>query len=87
LANFHDGSASRVCVNAEAMLQAMIYPESEKGGRGKKRTETGQFSKQRLSVARSVLHHSRPLAESVIKGSVSIDEALEHKSGGITLVA
>jgi ParB-like chromosome segregation protein Spo0J len=49
----------------QAMAVALLYPEPEKGGRGKLRngSETGQFSKQRLSVARSVLAFSRPLED------------------------
>ena len=40
------------------MALAMLYPEPEKGGRGKKAPETGGFSRQRLGDARSVLRHS-----------------------------
>jgi len=43
----------------------MIYPEPEKGGRGKKSknsTETLGFSAMRLSQARTVLSHSRDVA-------------------------
>ncbi len=42
------------------MAVAKIYPEPEKGGRGKKLTGTGEFSEisqQRLSDARFVLNH------------------------------
>lgn len=65
----------------QAMALAMIYPEPEKRGRGnkseaRKGLETEPFSKARLSQARSVLHYSRALAESVIKGAVSLDAAL-----------
>ena len=62
-----------------AMAYAFIYPEPEKGGRGKKSQnccETQQFSKHRLSNARQVLKHSRPYAEQVLAGSMSLDEAL-----------
>jgi hypothetical protein len=66
----------------QAMVVAMLYPEPEKGGRGKKsearnRPETGQFSKQRLSDARTILRHSRKVAESVMKGYITLDKALE----------
>lgn len=66
----------------QAMVVAMLYPEREKGGRGKKSKagncpETGQFSKQRLSDARTVIKHSRELAESVLKGNRSLDQALK----------
>ena len=53
------------------MAVAMLYPEPEKGGRGKKgngtkAAETAGFSYRRLAEARSVLRHSRALAEQVI---------------------
>jgi hypothetical protein len=62
--------------------QAMIYPDAAERGRGKKSEtrkleETSNFSYRRLNRARSVLRHSRDLAESVVKGSISLDEALE----------
>jgi ParB-like nuclease domain len=65
-----------------AMITAMIYPEPEKGGRGKKSqaaksAETSGFSIRRVEQARSVMRHSRKLAEDVIKGSATLDEALE----------
>jgi len=63
------------------MALAMIYPDAEKGGRGKKNearklTETVKFSYTRLNEARAVLRKSRDLAEAVVKGSLSLDEAL-----------
>ena len=58
----------------QAMALAMIYPEP--GSRKSK--ETLPFSKMRLSQARTVRRHSLPLAESVLKGSISLDEALEQ---------
>jgi len=57
----------------QAIALAMIYPEPH----SKKSKESLLFSKMRLSQARSVLRHSRDLAESVLKGSVSLDEALD----------
>jgi hypothetical protein len=44
----------------QAMVLAMIYPDAEKGGRGKKSearnlTETDKFSYTRLNEARSVV--------------------------------
>jgi hypothetical protein len=65
----------------QAMALAMIYPDAEKGGRGKKSEarnleETSKFTYRRLNQARSVLRHSRDLAESVLKGSIPLDEAL-----------
>jgi hypothetical protein len=58
---------------------AMMYPEPEKGGRGKKKTvdETSAlFSAKRLQLARAVLNHSRSLADSVLKGITPLDAAL-----------
>jgi len=60
----------------QAIALAMIYPEPEKGGRGKNRKETLQFSKMRLSQARAVLAHSRALAEAVLAKHTSLDQAL-----------
>ncbi|MGO6724414.1 hypothetical protein ACCS51_25940 [Rhizobium ruizarguesonis] len=51
-----------------AMAVAMMYPEPEKGGRGKNSKVTLEFSSQLLSQARTVLAHSRPLADSVFVG-------------------
>jgi hypothetical protein len=64
----------------QAMAMAMIYPEPEKGGRGKKKKveqSSTLFSEKRLQQARTVLHHSRSLAESVIKGIMPLNDALE----------
>jgi hypothetical protein len=65
----------------QAMLLAMIYPEPEKGGRGKKSVgtkaaEASGFSARRLEQARSVLGHSRALAEQVAAGP--LDTALKQ---------
>ena len=65
----------------QAMALAMIYPEPEKGGRGKK-SEAGKllvssgFSRQRLDQARSVQRYSLDLEQGVVKGSLSLDDAL-----------
>ena len=63
----------------QAMAYAMLYPEPEKGGRGKKRnsSETEGFSAARLSQARSVLAFSRELADSVRDGVTPLDKALK----------
>jgi hypothetical protein len=56
----------------QAMAHAMIYPEPEKGGRGKKSknsTETLGFSAMRLSQARTVLSHSRDVAMEILAGT------------------
>ena len=65
----------------QAMALAMMYPEAESGGRGKKSAarnlaETANFSYRRLNEARLVLHHSRSLAEAVVKGVTPLDDAL-----------
>ena len=65
----------------KAMATAMIYPEPDERGRGKKSiatksAETAGFSQRRLNVAREVLRYSRPLAESVLKGITTLDDAL-----------
>jgi ParB-like nuclease domain len=61
----------------QAMAQAMIYPEPEKGGRGKKSknsTETLGFSAMRLSQARTVLSHSRDVAMEILAGTKLLDK-------------
>jgi hypothetical protein len=62
-----------------AMLIAKRYPEPERG-RGKKdeaRKETETVSFTRVKEARQVLRYSKPLADAVIRGTKSLDEALE----------
>jgi hypothetical protein len=74
------GKRRNLTKGQQAMALAMTYPEPEKGGRGNKKQRVEEtsavFSAKRLAQARSVLRHSRDLAESVAKGSVSLDEAL-----------
>ncbi len=43
-----------------AMAVAKIYPEPEKGGRGKKALKNSEFgvSRQYIGFARTVLHHA-----------------------------
>ena len=61
----------------QAMALALMYPEPDKGGRGKKNSLlNGGFSQQRLSQARLVLHYSRPLAQSVLNGITPLNDAL-----------
>jgi hypothetical protein len=53
------------------MILAMMYPESENGGWGKKSAarkleESSSFSYRRLNQAHTILHHSRSFAESVL---------------------
>ena len=52
----------------KAIALAFLYPEPEKGGRGKKSeagepAETAGFSTRRLNEAREVVRYSRALAE------------------------
>ncbi|HYM25282.1 MAG TPA: hypothetical protein VEU08_18825 [Vicinamibacterales bacterium] len=64
----------------QAMALAFIYPQPERGGRGRKAEnskETLGFSTMRLSQARSILHHSLTLAEDVKAGRKHFDEALK----------
>jgi hypothetical protein len=57
------------------MALAMIYPETFERGRGKTVPKRDGFSKQRLSDARTVLRHSRALAEDVLADRKSLDAA------------
>jgi hypothetical protein len=60
-----------------AMVKAMRYPDAKQGRPEKgKRSVSEPFSRGRLSEARTVLHHSRSLAESVVKGITALDVAL-----------
>jgi hypothetical protein len=69
---------------------ALMYPDPEKGGRGKNQearkavVSTG-FSPERLKQARAVLHHPRSLAESVVKGIMPLDAALALARFGRTI--
>jgi hypothetical protein len=66
----------------KAVITAFLYPEPENGGRGKKAATNSKdslgFSPMRVSQARTVLRHSRALAEEVLKGNVGLDEALQQ---------
>lgn len=69
------------------MALAFIYPEGEKGGRGKLSTKQGEFSKymqNRVSQARSILRHSRKLAEAVLKGVISRSTFWNRKNNPIS---
>jgi hypothetical protein len=57
--------AGNVSKGQQAIALAILYPEPEKGGRGKKSANTKEslgFTTQRLSEARSILEYSRELA-------------------------
>lgn len=62
-----------------AMAVAKIYPEPGKGGRGKRTSgnlaETAGFSQRRLQEARTILKYAPDLADNVLTGSMSLDEA------------
>ncbi len=60
-----------------AMAVAKIYPEPEKGGRGKKSSKTEGFkvSAANISYARTVLQYAPDLAANVLTGSSSLDDA------------
>ncbi len=52
-----------------AMAVAKIYPEPEKGGRGKKRLGDLTVSAERLSLARTVLQYAPDIADNVLSGT------------------
>lgn len=65
----------------QAMAMAMIYPEPDGRGRGKKGQSaklalSANFSLTRITQARSVLHYSPELAQSVLGGTTPLNEAL-----------
>ena len=53
-------------IGQRAMQHAMLWPEAEKGGRGKKALTIKGFSGGFLSQARAVLAYSRPLADALV---------------------
>jgi hypothetical protein len=64
----------------QAMALAMVYPEPEKGGRGKniaarKTQETLGFTSERLRQARKVLRTSPALGKEVLLGQRTLDQA------------
>lgn len=62
----------------QAMAVAMVYPEPEKGGRGKNSfVSKGFISDSRLSLARTVLTFASDLAPNVLRGFVPLDKAYE----------
>lgn len=72
----------------QAMALAMIYPEPEKGGRGKRSqiqegfNEPRKTTQNRLSQARAILRYSKPLAEQVIAGA-PFDDAFKQVEGAL----
>lgn len=52
-----------------AMAVAKIYPEPEKGGRGKNAVVTTEFSASHLSHARTVLQWAPELVDAVLAGA------------------
>jgi hypothetical protein len=73
------------------MQHAMLWPEPEKGGRGKKLSgkpdglAQGHW-KNLISEARAVLAYSRPLAEEVRDGTKTLDAAYETAKSNVTPV-
>jgi hypothetical protein len=67
-----------ISAGQRAMGMAFLYPEPEKGGRGKKgkAAESAGFSQRRLQEARQVLHFSQEIACDVRDGNRKLDEAL-----------
>ena len=59
------------------MLVARMYPDTKQGKKRITSSEKEQVPKSRLSYARAILRYSEELADSVIKGSKSLDEALD----------
>jgi hypothetical protein len=74
------GERRNISKGEQAMALAWLYPEPEKGGRGKKgkASETDGFSSTRLKQARAVYRYSLELAERVRDGVVKLDEALKQ---------
>jgi ParB-like chromosome segregation protein Spo0J len=80
----HNIERRQIKKGQKAMAMAFLYPEPEKGGRGKKSKalETKGFSEARLSQARAVLAFSPALAEDVLKDKTPLDEALKQIKAG-----
>ena len=87
--NGHDASAFIVSANLarrnltkaqQAMATAIIYPEADQRGRGNKgKAElSSAFSQKRLAQARSVLRHSRALANEVLAGRKPLNDAVKQ---------
>jgi hypothetical protein len=72
------GAATLDDAYQRAMALAMIYPEPDKPGRGKKgkAEESSGFSQKRLQQARIVLRHSPDLADRVLKGAATQSESV-----------
>lgn len=70
-----------------AMAKALIEPEAKRGGartKGASSETLLEFSKMRLSQARKVLRFNRDLAQKVMLGAVSLDEALKQAQAAET---
>ena len=62
----------------QAMAMAMLYPENEKRGRGNKSKLNFEFTKQYLNKARSVLRILPSVADEVIAGGTSLNDAYQQ---------
>jgi hypothetical protein len=58
-----------------AMAVAKIYPEPEKGGRGKNDLKIKELNNSYISQARTVLKHLPEMAELVLTGPMTLNEA------------
>jgi hypothetical protein len=62
----------------QAMAEAIIHPEPDERGRGKKAVAPTGFSRERLQRARSVLAEASDLAMDVMRGGVPLDQAYQQ---------
>jgi hypothetical protein len=62
------GGLRNLTKGQQAMAMAMLFPDGRERGRGKKALVSNGFDPSRVRQARMVLHHSRSLAEAVLKG-------------------
>jgi ParB-like chromosome segregation protein Spo0J len=76
------GERRDITKGQRAMAHALLYPDAEKAGRGKKgkASQTDGFSATRVREARAVLRYSRDLALAVRDGIIPLDEEDEGRS-------
>jgi hypothetical protein len=71
-----------------AMAWAKVYPDPEKGGRGRNSFVTKEFSPTGISKARTVLREAPDLADDVLSGELALDQAYEtalaRRNGALT---
>ena len=67
-----------ITAGQKAMGHALLFPEPEQGGRGKKTVQPlNSFSKQSLSNARVVHSYSPELARRVCDGTITLGDAYQ----------